>query len=42
MPECAIESLTISAIYPHRYELSNRVKTFVEMAKVYFKENPIS
>lgn len=41
MAEFAIENLTIAAIYPHRYELSNRVKTFVEMAKAHFKENPI-
>jgi DNA-binding transcriptional LysR family regulator len=41
MSEFKIDNLTISAIYPHRYELSNRVKTFVEMAKVHFKANPI-
>ena len=41
LPEHSIADLAISAVYPHRYELSNRVKSFVEMAKTYFKENPI-
>ena len=40
MPEHSIDNLVISAIYPHRYELSIRVKTFVEMAKQYFVECP--
>lgn len=41
LPMHSINDLAISAVYPHRYELSNRVKSFVEMAKVYFKQNPI-
>ena len=41
LPEHAIANLGISAIYPHRYELSNRVKSFVELAKKYFTENPV-
>ena len=41
LPECSFDKLSISAIYPHRYELSNRIKTFVELAKTYFKDNPI-
>lgn len=41
MPKFSIKNLKISAIYPHRYELSNRIKTFVELAKNYFKEHPI-
>lgn len=41
MPQWAINDLQISAIYPHRYELSSRVKTFVELAKTYFIDHPI-
>ncbi|WDE09081.1 LysR family transcriptional regulator [Thalassomonas viridans] len=41
MPAYGISPLTISAIYPHRYDLSNRVKTFVEVAKDYFKDNSV-
>ena len=41
MPNKAINNLQISAMYPHRYELSTRVKTFVELAKAYFIEQPI-
>ena len=41
MPAFSFNKLTISAIYPHRYELSTRIKTFVEMAKHYFKQHPI-
>jgi DNA-binding transcriptional LysR family regulator len=41
LPELAIDNLHISALYPHRYELSIRVKTFVEFAKQYFIEHPI-
>ncbi|WP_281560612.1 LysR family transcriptional regulator [Thalassomonas sp. RHCl1] len=41
IPTYSIKPLTISAIYPHRYDLSNRVKTFVELAKGYFKDNPV-
>ncbi len=41
LPQHSIQDLAISAVYPHRYELSNRVKSFVEMAKAYFKESPI-
>lgn len=41
MPEYSIKELSISAVYPHRYQLSNRVSSFVEMAKKYFKDNPL-
>jgi len=41
MPEFAIKNLTISAVYPHRTELSNNIKTFVAMAKEYFKNRPV-
>lgn len=41
MPQFAINNLQISAMYSHRYELSTRVKTFVELAKAYFVEHPI-
>lgn len=41
LPQYAINNLQISAMYPHRYELSTRVKTFVELAKIYFSEHPI-
>lgn len=41
LPEHSINDLAISAVYPHRYELSNRVKSFVELAKLYFKQHPI-
>lgn len=41
LPAHAFENLQISAMYPHRYELSTRVKTFVELAKRYFTSNPI-
>lgn len=41
MPKFAINSLQISAIYPHRYELSTRVKAFVELAKTYFHKHPM-
>jgi len=41
MPELSVEQLSISAVYPHRYDLSSRIKTFVEMAKQYFSSNPI-
>lgn len=41
LPEHSINDLAISAVYPHRYELSNRVKSFVEMAKSYFAVQPI-
>ena len=40
MPVHSIDNLVISAVYPHRYELSLRVKTFVELAKTYFAECP--
>ena len=41
LPQYALNNLQISAMYPHRYELSTRVKTFVELAKGYFVEHPI-
>ncbi len=41
LPEYAVNNLQVSAMYPHRYELSARVKTFVELAKIYFAEHPI-
>ncbi len=41
LPEYSMNQLQISAMYPHRYELSTRVKTFVELAKHYFSERPI-
>jgi DNA-binding transcriptional LysR family regulator len=41
LPQFAINDLQISAMYPHRYELSARVKTFIEMAKTYFQEHPV-
>lgn len=41
MPEYGVKPLSISAVYPHRYELSNKVKTFVEMAKLHFERHPI-
>jgi len=41
MPEFSIKNLTISAVYPHRSELSSNIKYFVEMAKNYFKNNPV-
>jgi DNA-binding transcriptional LysR family regulator len=42
LPQHAINNLQIYAMYPHRYELSIRVKSFVELAKGYFSEHPIS
>ena len=36
-----LNPLTIAAVYPHRYALSNRVKSFVELAKHYFSQHPI-
>ncbi|MDI4651213.1 MULTISPECIES: LysR family transcriptional regulator [Pseudoalteromonas] len=36
-----LNPLTIAAVYPHRYALSNRVKSFVELAKLYFSQHPI-
>lgn len=41
LPQHAFNNLQISAMYPHRYELSTRVKTFVELAKAHFTANPI-
>lgn len=41
MTQYRITPLTISAIYPHRYALSSRIKSFVTFAKQYFVENPI-
>ena len=41
LPQFSINKLQIYAMYPHKYELSTRVKTFVELAKDYFVENPI-
>ena len=41
LPELSFARMKIYAIYPHRYELSIRVKTFVELAKEYFTQNPI-
>ncbi|MBC7008197.1 LysR family transcriptional regulator [Pseudoalteromonas sp. BZK2] len=36
-----LNPLTIAAVYPHRYALSNRVKSFIELAKHYFSQHPI-
>ena len=42
LPEASIRPLTISAVYPHRYELSTRVKTFVETAKQHFRDQELT
>lgn len=41
LTEHTLKSLAIAAVYPHRYALSNRVKSFVELAKHYFSQHPI-
>ena len=41
LAEHTLKPLTIAAVYPHRYALSNRVKSFVELAKHYFSQHPI-
>jgi len=41
MPTYSINNLSVYALYPHRLELSIRVKTFVESAKEYFTRHPI-
>ena len=41
LPQYAVNNLQIFAVYPHKYELSIRVKSFVELAKSYFSEHPI-
>lgn len=41
MPQYQIKPLNISVIYPHRLELSSRVKAFVNFAKDYFFKHPI-
>lgn len=42
MPEYAVQPLTISAVYQHSAEYSKSIKSFVELAKAYFSENPLS
>lgn len=41
LPENSLNQITISAIYPHRYDLSSRIKSFVELAKVHFSGRQI-
>ncbi|WP_286263918.1 LysR family transcriptional regulator [Thalassotalea atypica] len=41
MPQHSIDKLTISAVYPHSYEFSISIKTFIEELKVYFSEHEI-
>lgn len=41
LPQYTLSPLTIAAIYPHRYALSNRVKSFVEFARDHFSNHPI-
>ncbi|WP_444945156.1 LysR substrate-binding domain-containing protein [Microbulbifer sp. VTAC004] len=39
LPEFTIKPLTVFALYPHRCELSLKVKTFIDMAKSYFAKH---
>ena len=41
LPEHSINELTVYAVYPHRYELSTKIKAFVEMAKDYFEKHSL-
>lgn len=41
LPQHSITDITVHAVYQHRYELSVRIKTFVEEAIQYFNEHPL-
>lgn len=41
MPEHSIKKLTVSAVYSHSSDLSIALKSFIELAKTYFNDNPI-
>lgn len=41
LPQHSLKQLTISAVYQHSYQFSLAIKTFVEHAKIYFKQHPI-
>ena len=41
LPQYSFNKLQISAVYPHRYDFSVRIKAFVETAKAYFAQHPV-
>jgi len=41
LPQYSIGDIQISAVYQHRYELSLRIKSFVQWSQEYFKRHPV-
>ncbi|NKF49904.1 LysR family transcriptional regulator [Shewanella sp. WXL01] len=41
MPEYSINNLMVSAVFPHRLKLTNKISSFVAMAKAHFSEFPL-
>lgn len=41
LSQYSFNKLQISAVYPHRYDYSVRIKAFVETAKTYFAQHPV-